>query len=45
MTPPDLDTYFYRIIDRYLLDSLEPWQVAEIKRMVNKAYKKGKKLT
>lgn len=43
MKEEELNNYFYRVVDKHLLDSLDAWQISYIKEMLNKAYKKGKK--
>ncbi len=36
----EFEKYFYRIIDSHFLNSLENWQVEQLKRMSFKLYKK-----
>ena len=34
------EKWFWRVVDRHLVDSLEQWQLQELKRLCLKAYKK-----
>ena len=44
MKKKDFETWFYRVVDRDLFNSLEPWQQARVKKLCLKAILKGKKL-
>lgn len=39
----DFEKWFYRVIDKYLFNSLDDWQIVELKKICFKAYKKSYK--